>query len=266
MQTPLNTPSTFEAHPPHPTTTDRNVPHSPSDSGRDYTGAESPGHTTHGPDAPITTVQRDDRYEATGITDQPQHDLHEQKIEDENITEDIKPIETDYQETEHFEEHEKPVKLETEQVVKEEAEKPMEVEHPEEFDPQYQYDQNYEQPAVTGDDQYQNYQQQPYTEQQYENYEQYPQQAADPAAQYDEQYGNYATEDGNYPTEQNYDATQYAQELPSETAQSDSKNPQEQSYDTAQYAQEYQGDHNAQIPKEKVPESKNPQDKLPSQS
>ena len=140
----------------------------------------------------------------------------------------------------------------------------MEVEHPEEFDPQYQYDQNYEQPAVVGDDQYENYEQQPYAEQQYEGYEQYPQQAVDPAAQYDQQYENYAT-DGNYTGDQNYDTTQYAQELPRETAPVDSKTPQpEQSYDTAQYAQEYQGDQNAQIPK--VPESIKPQDKLPSPS
>ncbi|KAJ8706076.1 hypothetical protein PYW07_010853 [Mythimna separata] len=266
MQTPLNTPSTFEAHPPHTTTPDRNVPHTPSDSGRDYTGAESPRNTAHGPDAPITTARRDDPYQAAGITDQPAHDIQDQDIEeDEHITEDVKPIETNYQESEHFEDQEEPVKVEKEQVLKEEAEKPMEVEHHEEFDPQYQYDQNYEQPAAVADDQYQNYEQQPYGEQQqYENYEQYPQQAADPAAQYDQQYENYATEDGNYPAEQNYDASQYAQESPNETAQSDSKNPQEQGYDTAQYAQDYQGDQNAQIPK--VSESQNPQDKLPSQS
>lgn len=139
----------------------------------------------------------------------------------------------------------------------------MEIE-PEEFNPQYQYDQNYEQPAVTADDQYQNYEQQPYTDQQYENYEQYPQQEQDPAAQYDQQYDNYAT-DANYVADPNYDATQYAQGLPSETAQNDSKT-QEQSYDTAPYAQEYQGDQNAQIPNAKVPESTKPQAKLPNQS
>ncbi|XP_022828753.1 serologically defined colon cancer antigen 8 homolog isoform X1 [Spodoptera litura] len=268
MQSPHNTPSNFQAHPPHQTTTDRNVPHPPSDSGRDYSGTESPGHTTHGPDERITTVDRDDPYETTGIdkTAYQQEEHHDQQIE-ENVV-DIKPKETEYQEAEHFEEEEMPkVQTETKEEIKEEPEKPMEVEHTEAYETQqYEYDQNYEQTPATGDAQYENqfenYEQQPYADQQYENYEQYPQEAVDPNAQYHQEYENYPT-DGNY-TDQNYDTTQYAEGL-TEAAHDGSKIVQDQSYD-AQYAQEYQADQNAKIQNEKVPESIKSQEKPSSQS
>lgn len=268
MQSPHNTPSNFQAHPPHQTTTDRNVPHPPSDSGRDYSGTESPGHTTHGPDERITTVDRDDPYQTTGIdkTAYQQEEHHDQQIE-ENVV-DIKPKETEYQEAEHFEEEEMPkVQTETKEEIKEEPEKPMEVEHTEAYETQqYEYDQNYEQTPATGDAQYENqfenYEQQPYADQQYENYEQYPQEAVDPNAQYHQEYENYPT-DGNY-TDQNYDTTQYAEGL-TEAAHDGSKIVQDQSYD-AQYAQEYQADQNAKIQNEKVPESIKSQEKPSSQS
>uniref|UniRef100_A0A2H1WVT2 SFRICE_025376 n=1 Tax=Spodoptera frugiperda TaxID=7108 RepID=A0A2H1WVT2_SPOFR len=269
MQSPHNTPSNFQAHPPHKTTTDRNVPHSPSDSGRDYPGTESTGHTTHGPDARVTTVDRDDPYQTAGINETPYQEEEHHDQTEENVVEDIKPTETVYQEPEHFEEEMSKVQTEAKEEIKEEPEKPMEVEHTEAYETQQydEYDQNYEQTPATGDVQYENqfenYEQQPYADQQYENYEQYPQEAADPNAQYQQEYENYPT-DGNY-TDQNYDTTQYAEGI-TDAAHDGSKNVQDnvQSYD-AQYAQEYESDQNAKI-QEKVPESIKSQEKPSSQS
>lgn len=173
-------------------------------------------------------MKRDDPYETPGITEanvEPKKETHNFDHEERKISEEAQ-LARDYEDLEHHRTEES--KHEPENNIKQDAEKPMEVE-PTEYETQnYPYDQNYEHTQETMDPQYQNqYDQnyeQPYTEQQqYENFEQYPQQFTDPNTQYDQHYENYET-DANYQGDQNYDALQYGQEYQSEqNAETDSK-------------------------------------------
>lgn len=264
---PPHTPSTYEAHPPHATSSDRNLSRTSPDSGRDYTGVEPPGYTSAESVRPITTLPtdtRDNTYDAPGINE-PTATKTEYETAVVTEEENIEELQNDYQKPAYEHEEEQP-----EVEIKQEISNPMELEQTQAYDPQnYEYDQNFEQTQETGDTEYQNqYEHNPEQSEQehFENYDQY----TDPNAQYEQQYSDYPTET-NYQGDEIYDTTQnpeehHGNENPVQYNESDEM---QQNYNTTQHAQEYEVDQNTrETQKEKVAEqnSSKKSQKLPSQS
>lgn len=226
------------APPTHAPATNRNVPHPQTDARRDNTGGNAPGHAGL-PDERVANVggehesdvarPRTVRKQESRSSLLSQH-ATEEPTYDSNQYNELQPEHTasDY---DGANVEQSKVSEEVDDVYKDNIEKPMEVEHTQEYEATDQdytagnyenYDANYEQPEVTAKSEYpnqeyeQNYEEPTYTEGQYENYEQqpqydnYPQQYTDPNAQYEGQYENYAA-DGNYQVE-GYENTQQNQE------------------------------------------------------
>lgn len=200
----------FSAPSPHPSSTGRNGPSTPS-----VTRPEHPGVDTTGDTDPAFSDIRPDRNSrdtsrqlsrqssrasikpelplATSITNEEGRTLSNvdesyKDIGNEKTNEGVPEIDQNY--TEGYENYEQTA--DNTQYEHGNENVPYET-------PQYDQSQGYEQNFEQG-----------YADGQYENYEQYPQQYNDPNAQYQGEYENYGTE--NYQGDQNYDNTQYNQE------------------------------------------------------
>ncbi|XP_047037931.1 serologically defined colon cancer antigen 8 homolog isoform X1 [Helicoverpa zea] len=268
IQTP-HAPSHFQAHPSHPTSADRHVPHPPSDSGRDYPGAESPGHTAHARD---TTVRRDDRHQ-TGIVEdnntfEPQEEInHNQVVAQQNISQNAHPTDRGYEETtEYFEQQEESRATTESETVRE---NPMDVEQPQEFPAtDLRYEQHYQEPKEKIDYEgfFNEYPQPENVDQIYA--QEYDDSTPDPKMHYEPSHKKYNAGEtiDHFPVEENYATNEYAKEYLTENPQNDVNVQQEGNYNASDYTQEYQAYDNSEHEISRNESNNLQQDNIPSQS
>ncbi|XP_063898478.1 serologically defined colon cancer antigen 8 homolog [Helicoverpa armigera] len=268
IQTP-HAPSHFQAHPSHQTSADRHVPHPPPDSGRDYPGAKSPGHTAHSSD---TTVRRDDRHQ-TGIVEdnntfEPQEEInHNQVVAQQNISQNAHPTDRGYEETtEYFEQEEPRATTESETV----RENPMDVEQPQEFPAtDLRYEQHYQEPKEKIDYEgfFNEYPQPENVDQIYAQEYDDPT-TPDPKMHYEPSHKKYNAGEtiDHFPVEENYATNEYAKEYLTENPQNDINVQQEGNYNASEYTQEYQAYDNSEHEISRNDSNNLQQDNIPSQS
>ncbi|RVE44965.1 hypothetical protein evm_010390 [Chilo suppressalis] len=268
MQPAPTTPSVYQAPTTHTSTANRNVPYTQADSRSDDPRDNTTGHSgliDQRPTVRPDQFHSDAQQNRTVSRQQSRNSLLSDQTE--NRTHNVNETASDvnkFNENVSYDQN-------LGELPPESNEKPMEVENVQEYQGtdqnntdgnyvnyegnegnQYQgqeYDQNYEQPAYTGE-QYGNYEE----NQQYDNY---PQQYVDPNAQYEGQYENYAA-DGTYQDDQNYDQSQYIPQVEIPEAVSQDHVPQNP--ESNQASQDVQPNMR--------PESRrtvSPNDKLPSQ-
>ncbi|XP_047037932.1 serologically defined colon cancer antigen 8 homolog isoform X2 [Helicoverpa zea] len=265
----LETMENKHAHPSHPTSADRHVPHPPSDSGRDYPGAESPGHTAHARD---TTVRRDDRHQ-TGIVEdnntfEPQEEInHNQVVAQQNISQNAHPTDRGYEETtEYFEQQEESRATTESETVRE---NPMDVEQPQEFPAtDLRYEQHYQEPKEKIDYEgfFNEYPQPENVDQIYA--QEYDDSTPDPKMHYEPSHKKYNAGEtiDHFPVEENYATNEYAKEYLTENPQNDVNVQQEGNYNASDYTQEYQAYDNSEHEISRNESNNLQQDNIPSQS